>query len=176
MNKQGTSSSSPVELTALLAIVFFYPIGVFLLWFKTKWPVWVKLLISVFALPLLLIQIIVLMMITGVPKPSPQGREVPAIIKMLPQYKAYKKQNNDLLDGNQRNNMQILQQQVEGYYNLNKKYPESLDELAHWIPGGGVANDIYGQPYEYETTQSQDAYTIRGKSFNGGYIIIQSRP
>lgn len=54
--KQGTSEDTKTIVTVLL-LIFIYPIGVIVMWFWTKWPLWLKILLSVLALPIILVVI-----------------------------------------------------------------------------------------------------------------------
>lgn len=55
-NQQETSADTKTIVTVLL-LIFFFPIGLILMWFWTKWPTWVKVVVS---LPIVLGAIAVL--------------------------------------------------------------------------------------------------------------------
>lgn len=43
---QGTSNDTKIIVTVIL-LVFFFPVGLILMWFWTKWPRWLKILLTV---------------------------------------------------------------------------------------------------------------------------------
>lgn len=44
---QANSSLDTKSIVTILLLLFFFPLGVILMWFLTKWPVWLKLIITI---------------------------------------------------------------------------------------------------------------------------------
>lgn len=53
-NSQGMSNDTKTIITVLL-LIFFYPIGIILVWTLTNWPKWVKWVLSIPVIILLVI-------------------------------------------------------------------------------------------------------------------------
>lgn len=70
--QKGTSEQTKTMITAVL-LVFVFPIGLILMWFWTKWKMWVKLLITV---P---VAVVVLMGILSTANPSAQIKKAKCI-------------------------------------------------------------------------------------------------
>jgi hypothetical protein len=47
-------------LVTVLLLIFVFPVGWIVMWFYSKWPVWVKLLVSLVALPVVLVVVAIL--------------------------------------------------------------------------------------------------------------------
>lgn len=64
-------SSDTRSIIAVLALLFAYPIGVIVMWFMTKWPKWVKFLITA---PLIIIPFIAIGLVALVVAINPHDR------------------------------------------------------------------------------------------------------
>ncbi len=69
--KQPGMSNDTKSIIAVLALLLAYPIGVIVMWFLTKWPKWVKLLVTA---PLILIPLIAVFIVAVVVITNPQKK------------------------------------------------------------------------------------------------------
>lgn len=49
------NSSNASTIVTILLVVFLYPVGVIVMWFWPKWPIWVKILLTLLIIPYLFI-------------------------------------------------------------------------------------------------------------------------
>lgn len=47
MSKNQETSDTSATIVTALALIFLYPLGVIIMWFWPKWPLWVKIILSI---------------------------------------------------------------------------------------------------------------------------------
>ena len=57
-------SQDTKTIITVLLLIFLYPVGLILMWVWTKWPVWIKILLSLLAIPVILVFLAVTGLVT----------------------------------------------------------------------------------------------------------------
>jgi len=101
--QSGTSNGAKTIITILL-LIFIYPLGIVLMWVWTKWPIWIKILLTLFlALFLLILAIlfpIILVAVINPPQQFSKARNVQRfsdVNMILNSINIYKVDNDDSL-------------------------------------------------------------------------------
>lgn len=124
----------------VLALFLFFPLGLLLLWFWVKWPVWVKILVGV--VPFLIVSSVAITAAVLLAAINPAGQLAKA------------RDAKRMFEASQVN------QAVELYYVDKNVYPSSLSDLVpRYVPSVPEDPTLH-LPYSYGLTPSGKSYYL----------------
>ncbi len=108
-----------VTIVVILALIFFYPLGVILMWFLTKWPRWAKIVITL----LLVIPIIAVFLSISLIAVNPARQFAQAY------------------DTQRKSDVNAISNAISQYYSDNNTLPPGLQNLPAGTTTGITANN-----------------------------------
>src|SRR3989344_224165 len=139
-NQEATQPGTAKTVIVILLLIIFNPLGLILMYVWMKWPVWVKILLTVASIILLILPIIA----------------VSALIAINPKKKQAKAHDMERI-----REVASIQQAVRMYEKDNiGTLPSTLDELVPEYLAEIPTDPTTDQPYLYEVTMGGQDFTI----------------